>query len=613
MIEQTLAELVREIESDYTSGTETTISEYVQFDLYENINKIDAYLNSKHISGETDSKGREKPFFNIVTSAVNIYYRATDIDRKNITIRATKLSNKITSFLATVLLGEWMKRENFGVFLNDWGRTLARFGSAISKFIEKDGKLFAEVIPWNRVIIDAIEFEGNPVIEKLWMTPAQLRNNKNYDQDYVEELIDKAKGVRELLGGEKKDNKDNYIPVYEVHGEFPLSYLTDKESDEDTYVQQMHVLCFVSSKDDVGKTTFEDFTLYSGKEAKNPYMITHLIKEDGRSQSIGAVENLFQAQWMINHSQKQIKDQLDLASKLIFQTSDGNFAGRNALNSIESGDILIHASNMPLTQVANNSHDITSLQSFSEQWRMAGMQINGINEAMVQAPKSGTAWRQTEAVLQEAHSLFELMTENKGLAIEDMLRNYVIPHLKKKMDTSEEISSILTEQQINQIDKLYVPNEAIRRTNNKIKRKVLSTTLEDIKSGNLFDSSTQPGMIAEEETRLQNDMTSMGNQRFIKPSDISTKTWKEVLKDVEWLVDVDVTGEGKDTQSAMQTLSTLLQTLVAKQGQPFTPAEQVVVNKILTLTGEVNPMEINQMPQQTSVAPAPVPQLAPTA
>ena len=64
------------------------------------------------------------------------------------------------------------------------------------------------------------------------------------------------------------------------------------------------------------------------------------------------------------HSQKLIKDQLDLASKLIFQTSDGNFAGRNALTAIESGDILIHAINEPITQANNASHDITSLQNF---------------------------------------------------------------------------------------------------------------------------------------------------------------------------------------------------------------------------------------------------------
>ena len=213
MIEQTIQELVRELETNYISGFKTTISKYVQFDLHENINKIDAYLNSKHISGEKDSKGREKPFFNIVTGAVNIWYRATDIDTKNITIRATKKKNKITAFLATILLGDWMRKTSFGIFLNDWGRTLARYGSAVSKHIEKDKELISEVIAWNRLIVDAVDFENNPVIEKLWFTPSQLRANKSYDQEFVEQLIEKAGAPREIIGGEKKDNLDNYIPL----------------------------------------------------------------------------------------------------------------------------------------------------------------------------------------------------------------------------------------------------------------------------------------------------------------------------------------------------------------------------------------------------------------
>jgi len=347
--DKTLGELVRKNESDYIDGT-TTISKYVDFSLSENINKIDAYLNSKHVSGETDSMGREKPFFNIVTGTVNIWYRATDIDRKQIKIKPTKQSDTFEAFLATVHLQDWMRRERFGTFLNDWGRSLARYGSSVVKFVEAEDKLHSMVIPWNRLIVDQVDFNNDVVIEVLELSASDLRNRKGYDPEMVDKLID-TKAARETLDKQKKDTKGNFIRLYEVHGEMPLSYLTGKEKDDDTYCQQMHVISFIAGKD---KGEFDDFCLYKGKEEKNPYMITHLIKEDGRTQSIGAVENLFETQWMLNHTKKQIKDQLDLASKLIFQTSDGNFVGQNALNSIETGDILIHGVNQPLTQVANN-------------------------------------------------------------------------------------------------------------------------------------------------------------------------------------------------------------------------------------------------------------------
>lgn len=571
--------LIRESEENYVNG-ETQKSEYVTLSLKEDLDRIDAYLESKHISGETDSQGREKPFFNIVTAAVNIWYRATDIDRKDIRIKATKASHYVLAFLATILTQEWMRKNSFGKFLNSWGMVLASHLSAVVKFVEKDGELHAKVVPWDILICDIIDFDNNPKIEKLSFTPAQLRKKKEYDQDFVEQLIT-ALTPRTLMSGETKDIKDDYVAVYEIHGELPLSCLTDEEDDQETYVQQMHVLSFVESKESDG---FEDYTLYKGKESKDPYMLTSLLPSvDGSISLKGAVKTLFDPQWMLNHTVKSIKDQLDLASKLIFQTADGNFVGKNALSSIQNGDILVHAVNQPLTQIANSSHDISALQSYGQQWQAQGNQIVGISEAMLgAAPKAGTAWRQVQATLQENHSLFELMAENKGLDIETMMTRFVIPFVKKKMDTSEEISAILESHQITQLDSIYVPVEAVKRHNQAIKDKVLSGKIAE-----------QPNL-EELKATVQQEQDAFGNQRFIKPSEISTKTWKEVLKDLEWEVIVEVTGEQTDVQAVTATLSTVLQTIASNPMILQDPNAKMIFNKILTEVGGLSPIEITQ-------------------
>lgn len=585
MVETTknICELVRSNESKYISGTPTTISKYVQFDMYENINRIEAYINSKHISGDTDSMGRDKPFFNIVTAATNIWYRATDIDRKNIRIKATKSSDVLGAMLATIHLQDFMRRDNFGVFLNEWGRILARYGSAVLKFVEKKGQLHASVTPWNRLIVDTVEFDNDVVIEVLEYTPAQLKMQKAYDQELVDQLLD-AVSVRQTLDKQNKDTKSDFIKVYEVHGNIAKSYLTGNAEDDDEFVQQMHVVSFVESKED-GK--FDDFTLVSGKEKKNPYMITHLIKEDGRTQAMGAVEHLFDAQWMQNWSVKTIKDQLDLASKLIFQTADGNFVGQNALTAIENGDILIHEPNLPLTQVNSGSHDITSVQNYATQWKALGNEINGISEAMLgQNPPAGSAWRQTEALLAESRSLFEIMTENKGLAIEDMMRIYIIPYLKTKMNTTEEVVTTLEEYGVSQIETMYVKSEAVKRSND--------DAIAQFRAGQV------PVAVPPEEMegQVKEELNSLGNQRFFKPSEQPDKTWSEVFKDLQWDVEVEVTGESSDTQAALTTLNTTLQYIIGKQGQPLTPQEKLVFNKILMLTGQVSPLEISDMDSQ---------------
>ena len=170
----TIYNLVKESEKAYTNG-QLTQSKYVSFDMKETIETINAYANSKHISGLKDSLGRDKPFFNIVTAAINVWYKATDIDRKNIHFKATKASNYIKAFIASILLRNWMRSQNFGKFLNEWGRTMAKYGSAVSKFVEKDGQLIATVVAWDRIICDPVSFKDNVKIEKLYYTPAQLR------------------------------------------------------------------------------------------------------------------------------------------------------------------------------------------------------------------------------------------------------------------------------------------------------------------------------------------------------------------------------------------------------------------------------------------------------
>lgn len=596
--EDSLGAIVRKKESDYIYST-TTVSKYVQKSMYEDINTIDAYLNSKHITGDKDSLGRDKPFFNIVTAAANIWYRATALDVGKIKVRSTKTKDTIDSFLATVFLHEWFRKNRFGYFLSDWGRTLSRYGSSVLKFVEKDGELISNVVPWQRLIVDEIDFDGNLKIETMELTEAQLRQRKGYDQDMVEKLCN-SHTTRKTQEGQQKDNKSDYIKLYEVHGVLPLSFLTGDEKDEDTYVQQMHVISFVASKE---KGKFDDFTLFKGKEEKDPYMITHLIPEDGQTLSIGAVQHLFEAQWMMNHTVKSIKDQLDLASKLIFQTSDGSFVGQNALSAIETGDILIHKINEPLTQLANSSHDIASLQSFGNQWKALSNEIVGISESMLgNTAPSGTAWRQVETLLRQNQSLFEEMRNNKSYYIEDMLRTYVLPFIKKQMDTSEEVSAVLDQFNLDKIDSMYIRNQATRNVNEKL--------ISKLSNNEMVTPEDQNTMMQSEMAGIHSSLKDMGNSRFFKPSDISSKTWKEQFKDLEWEFDID-TKDSDANNDAVTTLTTLLGFFAKKQGQPLSPEEKVVVSKILNLTGQISPIELAAL--STVVAPTSTPTPAPAA
>lgn len=596
MNKTSVTEIVRTAEDNYLNGS-VQMGEYVEWNMHDTLETIDAYLNSQFTTGSTDSLGREKNFYNIVVAATNVTMRATDLDRKNIRILPDATANTALAFVSTVLLQNWMKEARFGVFLNDWGRTLARYGSAVVKFVERDGKLNATVVPWNRLIVDPVDFDALPRIEKLYKTPAQLRKMSEYDQEVVEKLISSST-TRKTLDGNQKDNMSNFIELYEVHGELPLALLEDdpdmaEETSWDTYRQQMHVVSFVQT--DNGET--EDFTLFRGKEKKDPYMITHLIKEDGRTLGIGTVELLFEAQRMTNHAMKQVKDTLDLASKLIFQTSDSNFVGRNVLSAIETGDILIHSVNQPLTQINNSKADIVAFQNFKTEWENLAQTLTSTPDAIRgDTLPSGTPYSLAAYQGAQANSLFEYMTENKGLAIEDMMREYIIPHLKTKMDTADEISAVLEDNEIEYVDQIYVKNAAIKYVNKELKEMVLR--------GEFPTQEDQANMTASVSKDIRDQLNNiMGNQRFFKPSEIPDTTWKELLSDFEMKVTVEVTNEQQDKMAVMQTLASLFQTLASNPMVLQDANARKVFTEILTQTGVISALSMKTVPPEPSVQP----------
>lgn len=592
-MKKTICQIVREAEDNYLHGS-VHRGEYIEWDMHDTIEKIDAYLNSVHISGPTDALGRDKPFFNIVTAATNVWYRATDLDRKNIRILPDKEANTAVAFIMTQLLQNWMKKSRFGTFLNDWGRALARYGSAIVKFVERDGELIATVVPWDRFIADPIDFDAIPRIEKFYKTPEQLRQMPLYDQNVVEKLIATASDSRETLDGNQIDNQSGFIELYEIHGRLPEALLEeDPERATDakwsSYRQQMHVVAQLST----GKDEYEEFTLYRGREKKDPYMITHLIKEDGRTLSIGAVEYLFDAQWMVNHSMKNMKDTLDLASKLIFQTADSNYVGRNVLTAIESGDIFIHQPNMPMTRIANDKPDISAFQNYATAWQNIASEITSTPEAIKgQTLPSGTPYSLGAFLGAQANSLFEIMTENKGLHIEDMMREYVIPFLKTKMDTKDEVVAILDASGIAEIDAMYVPKEAVRRYNKRFVQDMIAGTVPP------------PFNQQEAEMGVQRDLSVRGNRRTFKPDELNEKTWKDVIKDFEMVATVEVTNENTDKQAVLTTLASVLQTVVSAGPMlEQNPTAKMLLGQILKETSIISPIQLAPLPAPTASPP----------
>jgi hypothetical protein len=580
-MQKDIHDIVRNLEKTYKE--EVKIGEYVSYSMYDTLQRIQAYLNQKHISGEYDSQDQKKPFDDIITEAVNARERATDVDVSSINFVAPSMKYIVANEIFKVVVNDWMREANFGLFLNDYGRKLAQTSTAIIKAVEKEingeEKLIIEVLNWNNVIVDPININHAPIVEKLYLTESQL-----YEKYPIKNVVDLVTTKRKLIDGKQMSNESDFYEIYEVH---------TKEFNKKVKKMEfkMYIITYLTTK----SGEYNDFILYEGKEEKSPYIIAYLTPPDERTLAMGVVEQLFDKQWLVNHYTLITKKQLDFSTKIGFQTSDQSFIGRNVLNDFDTGDILVTKENAPLTQLNSVSSSLTQAEGVKAEIKNSSRTISGVSEAMAGEVKSGAAWRQTEALLQESKDLFSKMKEQKALYLQELFHVHIIPHLIKRIKSKDEISAILDSQGIEKIDSMYITAEAVRRANKKAAQTLLENANKELDQMNTIENLD----IAGETDKLSQELKMQGNQRFFKADD--DISWDQYFKDFETKVIIDITGEAVDSQKNVETLKSTFGILANNPQVLADPNAKMVFTEILRQTSGISPLQLSttQAPVET--------------
>jgi hypothetical protein len=72
-------------------------------------------------------------------------------------------------------------------------------------------------------------------------------------------------------------------------------------------------------------------------------------------------------------------------------------------------------------------------------------------------------------------------------------------------------------------------------------------------------------------------------------------------------LEIDITGESRDTQSLMTTLTTIFQSIASNPMILKDPNVKLVWDKILNLAGGISPLEIQEAQEVTPSMPAQMP------
>jgi len=452
---------VQALISNYEGGT-IEIIDGLDFSQYQTLRRVEYYSNSTYLNGQKDRLGRTKPFYNIVNAKVNVAVRATDFDTKDITVTSDKPHSFVKSLVFSHEVYQWMKRTNFAKTLNDSGEVRPQYGGVIFKKVMKDGELHIEIPEWKNLVTDQSDIMKGTIIEQHNITPVQLAEmlpNFNQDVSWSEALkfIDKAGQLSDGL----LTSSDTFV-LHEVHGPFPEYYIDDEAStsvDDMKYVDSYCVLLGSGGK---------LIVLHKEEEKEKPYKYLPWKQVSGRALGRGVVEDGLEAQVWSNDLILKQRDVTEHAAKVLYKSANPEIGG-NLNSQALSGDV-IDVSQGDVALLNTTSNSIPVFDNLLQQW---GSQYDTVASTFDSntgnTMPSGTPFRQTLILNQEANSIFEYRREEMGIMLTEIFEDWVLPHLAKRINREHILGSEYSPEEIKSIAQAF----SVSKANKNFKEMVL--------------------------------------------------------------------------------------------------------------------------------------------
>ena len=569
---------LQQIEADYEGGF-IDVNDGLLFSQQQTLRMVDFYSNSTYLgsakynygkygSGKStnnkDNLGREVPFYNIVNAMVDTAVVATDIDTKDIVVEAENEESYDKSFLFNHEIQQWMKESDFAKALNDMGETRARYGGVVvKKCIEKDedeggDKMEIEVVDWKNIITDQVDFENGVKMEKHYLTPNDLRKKADVWENTDEAILLYAK-----KGYTKVAER---LEVWEVEGVFPISYLSEEAEctgDDEDYSLQHHFFCVKGEK--ATHLFWEEL-----KESQYKYLPWKRVA--GRMLGRGVVEEGEESQVWTNDAIQKEQAAIDLSGRVILKTSSKK-VGNNVLTDLDNGSIVYVEDGKEFEVMNLLNGALPQFQNLVDKWWSQYERATASYDAIRgETPPSGQPYRLQALVTQTGSSHFDYRREEWGIFLKELFYDWVFPYLEGRLNKKHILASDFTPEELLQIDQSYAKYNARQYA------------IERIMNGSLI--TMQDYMMTLDQ--YMQSVATTGTRRFL---DIP----KDYYKDMEAKLSINITGENKNKQAIMETLSNILQTVAMNPGVLQDPTMSMVFNKILETSGVgISPLSLNK-------------------
>jgi len=311
--------------------------------------------------------------------------------------------------------------------------------------------------------------------------------------------------------------------------------------------------------------------LYKEELKELPLSEVHYTKTDGRWLGIGVVESTFEPQRRVNEIKNQEAKAMEISSLHLYQTRD-NLVASNIMTDLENGQILQVKSE--ITPIATENRDMRSFESAMASNETLADRLTFSYDTVrgEQAPASATLGS-IQIQEQQATSAFDYKRENVGLFLSDYIRRIVLPGLEKELNGEHILRLCGSIDEIAKLRQNYAKNYAFNEF------------INGILNGQVIDEAQYEQFKQIALDKLKQD----GDKLWVKLP-------RNFFKDLDFEVDIVITGENRNLFKQIQNSQALLQTIGADPTMLQDPVKRKLLFKLMGGMG-MHSSELEEMEQ----------------
>jgi hypothetical protein len=325
--------------------------------------------------------------------------------------------------------------------------------------------------------------------------------------------------------------------VFEIQGELKKIYMGDENAEDWEYSLQKHFVINYSED--------KQFVLHS-EELKDGinYRVLHWDAVPGRGQGRGMVEEGFQSQTWSNDSIIKENEIMELASKIVFTTTD-DLLYDNVLTDADNGTI-IKLDNGDFKQVNTVSNSIPQFGNQRDSWKEQFVNTTSTHPGITgEQQPANTPLGSVQIQNAESRSIFDYRREQMGIFLEDMIEEWVLPHLLKDINKEHILNSDFTVEELDMLDTAFSTHRA-----NEI-------AIEKTLDGKVFTTVD----FEEEVNRVKDELLKGKDRRYLQVDE-------GFFENLQTKVRIVTTNEKYNKQAVLQSLVQLLTLAPTIKEQP---------------------------------------------